>query len=201
MFYYLSGNLAYLDHNTCVVDCGGVGYKLTVSLNTSTSLSSKVDTKVKLFTHLAVREDGIELFGFGSNEERECFNNLTSVSGIGPKVAMSILSTMRPDALALAICTEDIKAIAKAPGLGPKSAARIILELKDKISKDMAVSGGIKLSGAPSKSPISGNISEASEALAVLGYDKNTILSVLKDTDPSLSVEDLIKAALKKLTR
>lgn len=201
MFYYLSGNLAYLDHNTCVVDCGGVGYKLTVSLNTSTSLSSKVDTRVKLFTHLVVREDGVELFGFGSNEERECFNNLTSVSGIGPKVAMSILSTMRPDALALAICTEDVKAIAKAPGLGPKSAARIILELKDKISKDMASSGGIRLNSASGKTPISANLSEASEALAVLGYDKNTILSVLKDADSGLSVEDLIKTALKKLTR
>ena len=200
MFYYLSGNLAYLDHNTCVIDCGGVGYKLTVSLNTSTSLSSKIDTRVKLFTHLVVREDGIELFGFGSNEERECFNNLTAVSGIGPKVAMSILSTMRPDALALAICTEDVKAIAKAPGLGPKSAARIILELKDKISKDMA-SGATKLDLAPGKAKISGNISEASEALAVLGYDKNTILSVLKDADPSMKVEDLIKTALKRLTR
>ncbi len=200
MFYYLNGILAYLDHNTCVVDCGGVGYKLTVSLNTATALSSKIDTKVKLFTHLAVREDGVEMFGFGSNEERECFNNLTSVSGVGPKVAMSILSVMRPDALALAICTEDVKAIAKAPGLGPKSAARIILELKDKISKEMFTSGG-KLDTVPTKSSVSGNISEAAEALAVLGYDKSTILSVLKDSDPSMKVEDLIKTALKKLTR
>lgn len=200
MYYYLNGTLAYLDHNTCVVDCGGVGYKLTVSLNTATSLSSKIDTRVKLFTHLVVREDGVEMFGFGSNEERECFNNLTSVSGVGPKVAMSILSVMRPDALALAICTEDVKAIAKAPGLGPKSAARIILELKDKISKEM-FSGGVKLESAPAKSAVSGNISEAAEALAVLGYDKNTILTVLKDSDPAMKVEDLIKAALRKLTR
>lgn len=200
MYYYLNGTLAYLDHNTCVVDCGGVGYKLTVSLNTATSLSSKIDTRVKLFTHLVVREDGVEMFGFGSNEERECFNNLTGVSGVGPKVAMSILSVMRPDALALAICTEDVKAIAKAPGLGPKSAARIILELKDKISKEM-FSGGVKLESAPAKSAVSGNISEAAEALAVLGYDKNTILTVLKDSDPAMKVEDLIKAALRKLTR
>ncbi|MBQ2876645.1 MAG: Holliday junction branch migration protein RuvA [Clostridia bacterium] len=200
MYYYLNGTLAYLDHNTCVVDCGGVGYKLTVSLNTATSLSSKINTRVKLFTHLVVREDGVEMFGFGSNEERECFNNLTGVSGVGPKVAMSILSVMRPDALALAICTEDVKAIAKAPGLGPKSAARIILELKDKISKEM-FSGGVKLESAPAKSAVSGNISEAAEALAVLGYDKNTILTVLKDSDPAMKVEDLIKAALRKLTR
>ena len=133
MFYYLSGELAFLDTNTCVIDCGGVGYKLTVSMITSETLATKLGQKIKLFTYLAVREDGVELFGFGSNEERECFNNLTSVSGIGPKVAMSILSTMRPDELALAICTENVKAIAKAPGLGPKSAARVILELLENL--------------------------------------------------------------------
>ena len=107
---------------------------------------------------------------------------------------------MRPDELALAICTENIKAIAKAPGLGPKSAARVILELKDKISKDMASPSSLKLGDSP-KLATSGNIKEASEALAVLGYDKSTILSVLKDSDPTMKVEDLIKTALKKLTR
>ena len=202
MFYYLSGELTYRDSNTCVVDCGGVGYKLTVSLITATSLVSKMNTKVKLYTHLAVREDGMELFGFGSNEERECFNQLTSVSGVGPKVAMSILSNMTPDRLALAICTEDAKAIAKTPGIGPKSAARIILELKDKISKDMMSGvGSENLDTPPLKTIIRGNISEASEALMVLGYDKSTILSVLKDADPAMDVGDIIKLALKKLTR
>ena len=202
MFYYLCGELTYGDSNTCVIDCGGVGYKLTVSLITATSLSSKLNTKVKLYTHLAVREDGIELFGFGSNEERECFNHLTSVSGVGPKVAMSILSNMTPDRLALAICTEDAKAIAKTPGIGPKSAARIILELKDKISKDMMGSQtGKNLDTPPLKSVIRGNVSEASEALMVLGYDKSTILSVLRDADPAMDVGDIIKLALKKLTR
>ena len=202
MFYYLSGELTYRDTNTCVIDCGGVGYKLTVSLITSGSLMSKLNTKVKLYTHLAVREDGIELFGFGSNEERECFNHLTSVSGVGPKVAMSILSNMTPDRLALAICTEDAKAIAKTPSIGPKSAARIILELKDKISKDlMGASSAENLDTLPLKSVIRGNISEASEALMVLGYDKTTILSVLKDADPAMDVGEIIKIALKKLTR
>ena len=200
MFYYLKGSLEYLDHNTCVIDCSGVGYKLTVSLNTSTSLSSKLHTTVLLYTHLSVREDGVEMYGFWSREERECFNNLTSVSGVGPKVALSVLSTMKPDALALAICTEDVKAIAKAPGLGPKSAARIILELKDKISKDLLSSSSVSSS---SISPVAtkGNISEACEALAVLGYDKNTILAVVKDSNPEWSVEEIIRFALKKLTR
>ena len=100
MFYYLNGELALRDINTCVIDCGGVGYKLTVSMITSESLASKVGQKVKLFTYLAVREDGVELFGFGSNEERHAFNLLTAVSGVGPKAAMSILSIMTPDRLA-----------------------------------------------------------------------------------------------------
>ena len=204
MYYYLKGELAYRDINTCVVDCGGVGYKLTVSYTTSEALMTKLGKEVKLFTHLAVRQDGIELFGFGSNEERECFNRLTSVSGIGPKVAMSILSTMTPDKLAVAITTEDVKAISKAPGIGPKVAARIVLELKDKISKEIlndTVSDTFK---AVSKATIANNslLSEATEALAVLGYDKNTIISALSGVDPAINdVGEIIKFALKKLAR
>ena len=124
MFYYLNGELALRDINTCVIDCGGVGYKLTVSMITSESLASKLGQKVKLYTYLAVREDGVEMFGFGSNEERHAFNLLTGVSGVGPKAAMSILSVMTPDRLAMAVCTEDIKGISKAPNIGAKTAAR-----------------------------------------------------------------------------
>ena len=204
MYYYLNGELAYRDLSTCVIDCGGVGYKLTVSFITSESLMSKLGKQVKLYTHLAVREDGIELFGFGSYEEKECFNRLTSVSGIGPKAAMSILSTMTPDKLAVAICTEDKKAIAKAPGIGAKSAARIILELKDKMSKEMVGDSTISLDNMPSASAFVSNsaFSEAAEALSVLGYDKSTVMSVLKGVDPSVSdVGEIIKLALKKLAR
>ena len=204
MFYYLQGELAYRDINTCVIDCSGVGYKLTVSLITSEAFASKLGKQIKLFTHLAVREDGIELFGFGSYEEKECFNRLTSVSGIGPKAAMNILSTMTPEKLAVAICTEDKKAIAKAPGIGAKSAARIILELKDKLSKEMLesdISSGDFSNSAVVYAPNSA-ISEASEALAVLGYDKSTIASVLKGIDPSITdAGEVIRLALKKLAR
>ena len=204
MFYYLSGELAYRDLSTCVIDCGGVGYKLTVSFITSESLMTKLGKQVKLFTHLAVREDGIELFGFGSYEEKECFNRLTGVSGIGPKAAMSILSTMTPEKLAIAICTEDKKAIAKAPGIGAKSAARIILELKDKMSKEMET-GGIDLSSASVSAAgfVSNSaFSEATEALAVLGYDKSTIAAALKGVDPSTTdVGEIIRLALKSLAR
>ena len=204
MYYYLNGELAYRDLSTCVIDCGGVGYKLTVSFITSEALMSKLGKQVKLYTHLAVREDGIELFGFGSYEEKECFNRLTSVSGIGPKAAMSILSTMTPEKLAVAICTDDAKAIAKSPGIGAKSAARIILELKDKMSKEMfgsVVDSKSIISSAPNFVSNSA-ISEAAEALTVLGYDKNTTLSVLKGIDPAVTdVSEIIRLALKKLAR
>jgi Holliday junction DNA helicase RuvA len=204
MFYYLNGELAYRDASTLVVDCGGVGYKLTVSLITSELFAQKLGKTVKLFTHLAVREDGIELFGFGSNEEKECFNRLISVSGVGPKAAMSILSTMTPEKLAVAICTDDAKAIAKSPGIGAKSAARIILELKDKLSKDMLNDSIATADFSQTAAVYSKNsaFSEASEALAVLGYDKATITASLKKVDPSTKdVGEIIKLALKSLTR
>ena len=199
MYYYLNGTLAYRDANICVIDCGGVGYKCTVSLNTSASLANKMGETVKLYTHLAVREDGVELFGFGSESERVCFNQLTSVSGVGPKAAMSILSTMTPDKFSLAVCTEDTKAISKAQGIGGKTAARIVLELKDKVSKDM-MGTELKQAQIPVGGAISGALSEAAEALMVLGYDKNTVMRTLGTIDSSINdVGQIIKLALKKL--
>jgi len=201
MFYYLNGSLEYREANLCVIDCGGVGYKLTVSLTTSDSLVNKMNQKVKLYTYLAVREDGIELFGFGTNEERACFNQLISVSGVGPKAAMSILSTLTPDRFSLAVCTEDVKAISKSPGIGAKTAARIILELKDKISKDMMTAGS-KPAAVAQSAPLNSTLSEATEALMVLGYDKNTVLNILRGIDTqSTDVGEIIKLALKKLAR
>ena len=204
MFYYLNGELALRDINTCVIDCGGVGYKLTVSMITSESLASKLGQQVKLFTYLAVREDGVELFGFGSNEERHAFNLLTAVSGVGPKAAMSILSIMTPDRLAMAVCTEDIKGISKAPNIGAKTAARIVLELKDKIAKEMPMaSAATKSAGSTGSTPhlATGNLAEATEALVVLGYDKSSVIKALGGIDPTLDVGMIIKAALKKLAR
>lgn len=200
MFYYLKGELAHREGNICVIDCGGVGYKLTVSMITAETMISKLGKQVQLYTHLAVREDGIELFGFGSCEERECFNKLISVSGIGPKVALSILSTHTPDKLAFAIASEDVALIAKTPGIGKKTASRIILELKDKLTiaaKEMQLND-ISATVLSSKNT---NISEAIEALMVLGYDKATITAALKGVDSSMDPADIIKAALKKLSR
>ena len=202
MFYYINGNLEYRDSNTCVLDCGGVGYKLTVSLITSESLVNKLNQRVKLYTYLAVREDGIELFGFGSNEERACFNQLISVSGVGPKAAMSILSTLSPDRLSLAICTDDVKGISKAPGIGTKTAMRIVLELKDKISKDMMTAGSKIDSVADIPASQNSALSEATEALMVLGYDKSSVLAAIKGLNvANMDSGEIIKNALKKLAR
>ena len=203
MFYYINGELTYKTDSIAVLDCGGVGYKLTVSRITSDSLSSSMGKRVKLLTHLAVREDDVELFGFASEEERECFNNLTSVSGIGPKVAMSILSVMSPAALASAIYTENVKQIAKAPGIGAKTAARIVLELKDKMAKAVSSADSSMLTEAVDmqKNASTGNLAEATEALTVLGYDKTSILNAIKGIDPKTDVGEIIRTALKRLSR
>jgi len=203
MFYHLYGTLEINDAGTCVIDCGGVGYKLTTSLITSDILRDKIGQNVKLFTHLAVREDGVELFGFESGEERECFNKLITVSGVGPKAAMSILSTMTPRSFALAVCTEDAKAISKANGIGGKTALRIILELKDKLSVDMTAGAakGSQRTAATVVLPRGGNFTEATEALMVLGYDKASVATALAGLDPTTEVSQLIRAALKRLAK
>ena len=202
MFYYLKGELSLLDTSFCVIDCGGVGYQLTISLITAESLSAKVGKEVRLFTTLAVREDGVELFGFGSTEEKAAYTMLTGVSGVGPKAAMAVLSILTPDKLAMAVATEDIKTISKAQNVGKKTAARIVLELKDKVAQDIVLSSdtpaGISIDVPHSKSS---SISEATEALMVLGYDKNSILNAIKSIDPSLDPGTIIKMALKKLAR
>ena len=206
MFYYLNGELALRDTNTCVIDCGGVGYSLTVSMITSESLAGKMGQRVKLFTYLAVREDGIELFGFGSAEERNAFNMLIGVSGVGPKAAINILSILTPEKLAMAVCTEDTKSISKAQNVGAKTAARIVLELKDKVAKEMSPASssarGATLGNVAAVSHVkSGNLAEATEALMVLGYDKSTVLSILAGIDHSLEVGQIITLALKKMAK
>ena len=204
MIYSLRGKVAYVGQSYFVIECGGVGYKCTASLNTLSSLQSKGnDTFV--YTYMNVREDAVDLFGFFSVEEMECFKLLTSVSGVGPKAAMSILSVMTPDRLAMAVCTEDIKGISKAPGIGAKTAARIVLELKDKVAKDMlstsAATKDLGSAGNAVHTATSGNLAEATEALIVLGYDRSSVIKALGGIDPTLDVGMIIKTALKKLAR
>ena len=211
MFYYLKGALTHLETGIAVIDVGGVGYKLTISQTTYDSMppnrSVSTPPTVLLYTYMAVREDGIELFGFASETELSSFKLLISVSGVGPKAAMSILSLLSPEKFALAVCTEDKKTIAKANGIGPKTAARIILELKDKLMKEHASEDLSALSDAaiPASSlqvGARGKLSEATDALIVLGYSKAEALNALKDlSTDSMELEEIIRAALKKLMK
>lgn len=207
MFYYISGKLAKLDGSFAVVDAGGVGFKMTISKSTYFRLSGTAEAPtVKLYTYMAVREDGTELFGFATEEELSAFKLLITVSGVGPKAAISILSTLSPEKLALAICTEDKKAISQANGIGAKTAARIILELKDKLkadgvgaSDDNSLSSlGADIGAAPDKS---GKLSDAQDALTVLGYSRSEAARVLATIDTSLELDDIIRLALKKLMK
>ena len=207
MFYYIKGTLAMLDPLFAVVDAGGVGYKLTISTTTHDSLPNlytNKDPQVKLFTHMAVREDGVELFGFYTHEELSAFKMLTSVSGVGPKAAMAILSIFTPEKFALAVCSDDTKAIAKASGVGAKTAARIILELQDKLMKETPTE---VLAGGSVSSPVNGGaipkgvMSEAQDALTVLGYTSSEATNALHGIDMSIGLEEIIKQALKKLMR
>lgn len=202
MFHYIRGTLAAIRQGFAVLDAGGVGFRLCVSDNTYQAISQKQNTEVKLFTYLSVREDGMELFGFFTEAESELFQLLITVSGVGPKAAMAILSVFTPEKFALAVCTDDKKAIAKANGIGPKTAARIILELHDKMANagDFGGESGTQVV-FPGELPMAGNsLAEAQEALLVLGYNRTEILGVLHGLDTTaMSTEELIRAALKKL--
>jgi Holliday junction DNA helicase RuvA len=204
MFYYIEGKLAHLDYGFAVIDANGVGYKLTITQNTYESMPAHLSVAeaptVRLYSYMAVREDGIELFGFASEGELEAFKMLITVSGVGPKAALAILSVFTPDKLAITIMNEDTKAIAKANGIGAKTAARIILELKDKLHADASADGGETIVAAPSAA--SGNHSaEAIDALMVLGFNRSAALDALKGIDPTEELEDIIREALKKLMK
>ncbi len=207
MFYYISGALALLEPGIAVLDAGGVGYKLTISGTTYEAMppfrTVKEPPVVKLFTYMAVREDGIELFGFASETELSSFKLLLTVSGVGPKAAMSILSLLTPEKFALAVCTDDKKTISKASGIGPKTAARIILELKDKLMKEQSEESLASLPAvAASSGKTSGKLHEATDALMVLGYSRAEALAALKDVDTAtLELEEIIRVSLKKLMK
>lgn len=201
MFYYISGTLAHKSMGFAVIDAGGVGYRMTVSQNTYDKLPL-AGNAAKLFTYLAVREDGIELFGFYDETELSSFQMLITVSGVGPKAAMSILSLLTPEKFALAVCTEDTKAISKANGVGPKTAARIVLELKDKLIKEHGndFSAVPEVATSAKGAPARGKLTEALDALMVLGYQRTEATAVLKSLPiEQMTLEEIIRQALKKL--
>ena len=200
MFYYLNGTVAHIEPYLAVIDCGGVGYACRTTTYTLASL--KKGEPGKLYTYLNVREDAMELYGFATAEELNLFQQLISVSGVGPKAALSILSASTPANLALSIITGDEKALTCAQGIGKKIAQRVILELKDKLSKGQTIAaGGGAVPGAAMTIIPDNKLSEASAALAVLGYSQSEINVDLKDADLTQPLEQIIRQALKKMVK
>jgi len=194
MFYSLTGKLIHTDANTAVVECGGVGFKCFVTGNTLSRLP-RTGQPVTLFTHLNVREDALDLFGFYELAELEAYKMIVSVNGVGPKVALSILSEFEPERLALCVATGDHKTLQRANGVGAKLAQRIVLELKDKLGiSGGSTSEGVRAAGTVSASS---NAATAIEALVVLGYSQSEAALAVGKLDAGLPVETLIKEELK----
>ncbi|MGN0558311.1 MAG: Holliday junction branch migration protein RuvA [Acutalibacteraceae bacterium] len=197
MLYSVRGKLLHTEQSFAVIECGGVGFRCQTTLNTLKSI--KLGTEVTLYTYMNVREDAIELFGFATMTELECFKLLISVSGVGPKVGLAVLSVLTPEQTVMAIASNDSKTITRANGVGAKLAQRIILELKDKI-KGITSGEGVSFfedSGVALMS--SSNVSKAIEALSVLGYTTADVSPVLSTLDGSLPVERLIAETLKRM--
>lgn len=201
MFYYVSGTVAHIEPYLAVIDCGGVGYACRTTSYTLSQI--KKGDKAKLLTYLNVREDAMELYGFAGAEELKLFQQLISVSGVGPKAALSILSSSTPTNLALSIITGDEKALTCAQGIGKKIAQRVILELKDKLSKGQGISAAGETVSVPGMTVIPQNkLSEASAALAVLGYSQSEISVALKGVDlDAQPLEQIVRLALKNMMK
>ena len=199
MFYYLEGNVTVISQNLAVIDIGGVGYACMTTLNTLSHL--EIGKKAKLYTYCNVKEDAFDIYGFYNISEKRCFEQLLSVSGVGPKAALSILSSASPESLALAIIGDDESALTVAPGVGKKLAQRIILELKDKVSKEMPAlkaSGFIPRGDGAGQTDLGSKQRDAAAALTVLGYSQGEISAAMRSIDlDALSVEEIIREVLK----
>lgn len=196
MFYYLDGTITVMEENLAVVDCGGVGYACHTTGYTLSQL--KKGQTYRLYTHCNIREDAFDIFGFATKEERNCFELLIGVSGVGPKAALAILSSATPDRFTLSVMTGDEKALTAAPGVGKKLAQRILLELKDKLGATQLEVGGtspvaVSTSGG-------GKLAEATAALASLGYSQSEIGLALRGIDvENCSLEEIVRLALRAM--
>ncbi len=200
MFYSLTGKIIYKGEQCIAISCGGVGFRCVTTRNTIASLNG-VQGDVTVFTYLNVREDALDLFGFYTEQELEAFKLLISVSGVGPKAAIAILSELTPDDFAVAVASGDTKAITAANGVGPKLAQRVIMELKDKMSSVSFVSENAGVtSAAVSNVNSMSNTAEAVAALTALGYSQTEASMAVSKLSSDLSVEELIKGALKNMT-
>ena len=198
MIYSLRGKLIETAENTVVVECAGVGYLCSTTRTTLNSLPQK-GTEVMLYTYMNVREGAVDLFGFSTLSEKNCFCRLTSVSGVGPKVALAILSELKPDQLMLALVSQDVKSLTRAAGVGKKLAERILLELRDKV-KNEELSEQLQQVSQVADQLSDGNVAEAVSALVVLGYSQSEAARAIAGQPPETSVQELIKLGLKKLS-
>ncbi|MBQ4381670.1 MAG: Holliday junction branch migration protein RuvA [Oscillospiraceae bacterium] len=199
MFYYLEGNVSILENSIAVIDAGGVGFLVNVTMNTLGKLQT--GKKARLYTSVVIREDAFDIYGFYDQAEKRCFELLTSVSGVGPKAAQSVLSALTPEGFAMAVISENEKAITAAQGVGKRIAQRIILELKDKMAKENigmpAGSGTVAAPGAKGD-----RTAEAVAALTVLGYSGPEINAALRGVSTeNMTTEEIIKYVLKSSLR
>ena len=199
MIYIVKGKLVHKEPFLAVVECSGIGYACRVTCATSSQLG-EIGSEAFLYTYLHVREDNIELFGFYSKQELHCFKHLLSVSGVGTKMALTILSDIDAQRFALTIASENSKALTKSKGVGPKLAQRIVLELKDKVAKENISSADLKAAGNISV-PVSDECSEAATALMTLGFSQPEVAKALTQVDNTLSSSEIIKQALKVLSK
>ena len=199
MIAYIKGTLERRAESYIIIETGGVGYQIFVSPATLAKLP-QTGEMVKVFTYFSVKEDGVSLYGFASAEEQEMFHKLLTVSGVGPKGALGFLSQLTPQEIILAIISEDVKTLSKAPGVGRKTAQRVILELKDKFKTEEALSMGEEVQGIVETSVGGDAKFEAIDAMTALGYSRSEAAKAVNAVAAEgMSTEDILKAALKKM--
>ena len=199
MIYSLTGELTYIGDQFLVVECGGVGFKCFTSVATAAN-AGRIGDQIRLYTYLSVKEDALDLYGFKTENELRAFKLLISVSGVGPKAAVSILSEMSADKLSLAVAAGDTKAITRANGVGKKIAERIVLELKDKVAGVTLSSSESSVSAAASVAPDS-PAGEAVAALVALGFSKSDAAAAVGAMDSSLPTDEMIRQGLRQLSK
>ena len=200
MIYCLTGKIVKKSMNAVVLSCGGVGYYAQCPASVAGALPG-VGKEATIYTVMSITENDVSLYGFATEQQQACFEMLTAVSGVGPKVGLAILSVMEPDRVALAISAGDHKAFKAASGVGPKLAQRIVLELKDSVKKMGFTGGTLELTGTDDERIVSAsqNAEQAVQALIVLGYTQSEAAQAVAKLDGSLSTEELIRGALKSM--